>query len=51
MFYSKCVEICEDFTPDVGDKKLAVASQQRTISPENFFYQTQHDCPPPTLLA
>jgi hypothetical protein len=29
-FYGDCVKICEDFTPNFGDKKLIVASPKTT---------------------
>jgi hypothetical protein len=31
-FYGDCVKLCEDFTPNLATKELAVASQQCTIS-------------------
>jgi hypothetical protein len=30
--YGDCVKTCEVFAPHFGDKKLAVASRQRTVS-------------------
>jgi hypothetical protein len=55
MFYANCVKMCEDLALNFGDKELAVASCQRTISHiifcQGIFYQKQHDCHPlPTLL-
>jgi hypothetical protein len=49
------VKICEDFAPNFGDKELAVASLQLTVSHflfhERIFDQKQNDRrPPPTLL-
>jgi hypothetical protein len=38
MFCGECIEICEDIAPNFGDKKLYAVSQQRTVSPGNFFY-------------
>jgi hypothetical protein len=32
LFYGDCMKICQDFRPNFGDRKLAVASEQRTIS-------------------
>jgi hypothetical protein len=54
MFYDECLNICKDFPPNFGGKKMAVASQ-RIFShfrwTRDFFYQKQHDfCAPPTLL-
>jgi hypothetical protein len=38
MFYGDCVKLCNDFTPNFGEKLLAVASCQHTFfSPGNFF--------------
>jgi hypothetical protein len=53
-FYGDCVKMCEDSTPKLGAKEVAVASRQRTVSHfffhQGIFYQKQHDCrPPPTL--
>jgi hypothetical protein len=31
-FYGDCMKICKDFAPNLDDKELAVASQQRTVS-------------------
>jgi hypothetical protein len=31
-FHDGCVKMCEDFTPNFGYKKLAVALRQRTVS-------------------
>jgi hypothetical protein len=40
MFYGDCMKMCDDFALNFGDKKLAVASQQSTLtlpfSPGNF---------------
>jgi hypothetical protein len=54
-YYGDCVKICENFSPNFGDKELAVASRQRTVSQfllqQIFFGRKQHDCrPTPTLL-
>jgi hypothetical protein len=44
------VKICEKFTPKFGDKDLAVASRQRTVSRFHFhqeiFDQKRYDCGP-----
>jgi hypothetical protein len=51
------MKLCDDFAPNFGDKRLAVAAQQRSashfLSPGIFFlYQKQHDCrPSPIVLA
>jgi hypothetical protein len=47
--------MCLDFTPNFGDKELAVTSLQCMISCFIFHggivYEKQHDChPPPTLF-
>jgi hypothetical protein len=34
--YGDCVKICEDFTPNFGDKKLVAASRQFTIPHFHF---------------
>jgi hypothetical protein len=32
MFHSNYMKMCEDFSPNFGDKGMAVASRQRTDS-------------------
>jgi hypothetical protein len=48
--YGHCVKLCEDFDHKFGDEKLAVASQQRTVSHflfrKGIFYRKQHGCRP-----
>jgi hypothetical protein len=31
MFYGHCVKMCEDFTPNFGNKELAVASRHHAV--------------------
>jgi hypothetical protein len=31
-FYSNRMKMCEDFAPNFGDKRLTVASWERTVS-------------------
>jgi hypothetical protein len=53
-FYGDYVKICEDFAPNFGDKKLAVASRQRTDSHflfhQGYSDEKQNDCRPPSTL-
>jgi hypothetical protein len=46
--------MCKDFAPNLGDKELVVASQQRAVSHflfrQGIFVQKQHACHPPPSL-
>jgi hypothetical protein len=55
-FYINCVKMYKDFDPNFGEKQLAAALRQCTVSHFLFrlgiCYQKQHYCrPPPTLIA
>jgi hypothetical protein len=56
-FYGDCEKMCEDFVPNFGDKKPAVASRQCTtwhfpLSPGNFFTRNHMtDLPHPPYFS
>jgi hypothetical protein len=56
MFYSDCLKMCEDFTPNFGGKRTGCCVTTITVSHflfrQGIFDEKEHDCrPPPTLLA
>jgi hypothetical protein len=48
-FYGDCMKMGEDFAQSFGDKDLAVASRQRTVS--HFFFTKKFFLPKTTLLS